>query len=155
MKEQQVTLRHVTRDNWEAVNELGLHPHQSMFVPTVAESVAKVYLRPDGDHVSYEPFAIYDGEEIVGFLMIAYEVEDETAVWMNGFFIDKERQGHGYGRAAVQAAISLVKERFPNASEMRLTLNSSNSVAESLYRSLGFEDTGVVYGDEHVNRLIL
>ncbi len=66
-----VQLKVVTRDNWEDALKLQVKEDQRKFVPAVAVSLAKVYIKPDGDNVEYIPFAIYDGDLMVGFVMHA------------------------------------------------------------------------------------
>ena len=59
------------------------------------------------------PFAIYAGEKIVGFCMLALDPEDENPVdryclWR--LMIDKNEQGKGYGQAALHEVIKYFKE---------------------------------------------
>ncbi|MEH7814908.1 GNAT family N-acetyltransferase, partial [Bacillus toyonensis] len=53
-----VQLKVVTRENWEEALQLQVKEDQRKFVPAVAVSLAKVYIKPDGDNVEYIPFAI-------------------------------------------------------------------------------------------------
>ncbi len=55
-----VRLKCVTRENWEEALSLKVKEQQITFVPSVAVSLAKVYIKPDGDNIVYVPFAIYD-----------------------------------------------------------------------------------------------
>ncbi len=66
-----VQLKVVTRENWEEALKLQVKENQLKFVPSVAVSLAKVYIKPDGDNVEYMPFVIYDGDHMVGFIMHA------------------------------------------------------------------------------------
>jgi diamine N-acetyltransferase len=84
-----VKLRIVTRENWERALLLKVNNNQKKFAPEVALSLAKVYIKPDGDQVEYIPFAIYDGEQMVGFIMHAFEENTSDMYWINGFLIDK------------------------------------------------------------------
>ena len=47
-----VQLKVVTRDNWEDALKLQVKEDQRKFVPAVAVSLAKVYIKPDGDNES-------------------------------------------------------------------------------------------------------
>lgn len=76
----------VTRDNWEEALALKISDHQRDFVPTVAVSLAKVFIKPDGENVEYLPFAIYDKDQMVGFIMHAYEETTKNMYWINGDF---------------------------------------------------------------------
>ncbi|MGD8191897.1 GNAT family N-acetyltransferase [Brevibacillus ginsengisoli] len=148
-----MTLEPVTRDNWLEALELKVNQEQSSFVPTVAVSLAKVHVKPDGDRVEYLPFAIYDGDTMIGFMMHAFEEHTSDSYWINGFHIDSRYQGKGYGKAALFLMIDYIKERFSQCQEIRLTVHKNNSIAYNLYRGIGFIETGDVWGDELVLRL--
>jgi len=100
-----ITLTPVTRDNWQEALELQVSQEQSGFAPTVAISLAKVHIKPDGDNVEYLPFAIYHEETMVGFMMHAFAEKTTDMYWINGFLIDARYQGKGYGMAALQLMI--------------------------------------------------
>lgn len=104
-----VQLKVVTRENWEEALKLQVKENQLKFVPSVAVSLAKVYIKPDGDNVEYMPFVIYDGDHMVGFIMHAVVRETTDMYWINGFIIDQMQQGKGYGKAALQESIYLIK----------------------------------------------
>ena len=86
-----VQLKIVTRNNWEDALKLQVKENQLKFVPAVAVSLAKVYIKPDGENVEYIPFAIYDGDLMVGFIMHAVVRETSDMYWINGFIIDQKR----------------------------------------------------------------
>jgi diamine N-acetyltransferase len=148
-----INLQKVTRDNWEEAMKLQVRDDQTSFVPSVAVSLAKVYIKPDGDQVEYLPFAIYDGEKMVGFIMHAYEEQTTYSYWINGFIIDASQQGKGYGRAAFLEMIVWIQEKFAQCSEIRLTVHKENLNAKKLYETLGFKKTTQMFGDEEVWRL--
>jgi len=145
-----IQLKNVTRENWEEALALKVNEKQNKFVPSVAVSLAKVYIKPDGDNVEYIPFAIYDDEKMVGFIMHAYVENTTNMYWINGFIIDEKYQGKGYGRAALAEMVQWIKNRFPNCKEIRLTVYRENQVACGLYKSFDFQPTGDVYGEEDV-----
>ena len=84
------------RDNWEDALKLQVKEDQRI-CPRCSSLLAKVYIKPDGDNVEYIPFAIYDGDLMVGFVMHAVVIETSDMYWINGFIIDQSRQGNGYG----------------------------------------------------------
>jgi diamine N-acetyltransferase len=145
-----ISLKSVTRENWEEALSLKVNETQNGFVPSVAVSLAKVYIKPDGENVEYIPFAIYDNEKMVGFIMHAYVENTTNMYWINGFIIDEMYQGKGYGRAALAEMVRWIKNRFSNCKEIRLTVYKDNQVACTLYKSFGFLPTGDVYGEEDV-----
>ncbi|OZB96688.1 N-acetyltransferase [Paenibacillus sp. XY044] len=149
----EIQLEKVTRENWEEAISLRVAEEQAGFTPPVAVSLAKIYVKPDGDNVDYIPFAIYDGPRMVGFMMHACEENTVDSYWINGFLIDERYQGRGFGRAALMEMIRWIVNRRDRCREIRLTVHGDNSVAKRLYESAGFKPTGTVYGEEEVWRL--
>lgn len=148
-----VALRPVTRENWLDALRLQVTEDQRNYVPTVAVSLAKVYVKPDGDDVDYTPFAIYADDAMVGFVMHAYVERTTTMFWINGFLIDAAYQQRGYGKAALAEIVSYIKNRFAHCEEIRLTVYPQNHVATQLYRGFGFMETGEMMGEEMVYKL--
>ncbi len=150
-----IQLKVVNRENWEESLKLKVGVHQEKFVPSVAVSLAKVSIKPDGDNVDYLPFALYSDETMVGFIMHAFEESTTDMYWINGFLIDESQQNKGYGKAALLEMVRWIENRFPQCEEIRLTVYKENKVASDLYQSIGFQPTGQVYGEEDVWRLEL
>ncbi|MBG9544317.1 GCN5 family acetyltransferase [Cytobacillus firmus] len=145
-----IRLKPVTRDNWEEAIKMKVKESQRDFVPSAAVSLAKVYIKQDGDAIEYIPFSIYDNEQMVGFIMHAYEPDTANMYWINGFFIDKNYQGRGYGRPALAEMIGWIKTKFPQCEEIRLTVHKDNHHARNLYKNFGFSPTGEIWGEEEV-----
>ena len=150
-----VKLELVTRNNWEDALKLRIKDSQCKFTPEVAVSLAKVYIKPDGNNVEYIPFAIYVHETLVGFIMHAYEEDTTNMYWINGLLIDERYQGKGYGKAAMLEIIHWIKTKFPQCKEIRLTVYKDNEVARKLYKNLGFLPTGEVLGEMDVFYLLV
>ncbi|UZJ77961.1 GNAT family N-acetyltransferase [Fictibacillus sp. KU28468] len=145
-----IELKPVDRGNWEEALQLKVKKEQEHFVPSVAVSLAKVYIKPDGDDVEYLPFAIYAEGMMVGFIMHAFEEQNDNMYWINGFLIDEKHQGKGYGKRAMIEMISWIEERFPHSRETRLTVHQENQRAAVLYKRLDYLPTGDVYDGEIV-----
>ncbi|HDR7801284.1 GNAT family N-acetyltransferase [Bacillus tropicus] len=150
-----IQLKVVTRENWEEALKLQVKENQLKFVPSVAVSLAKVCIKPDGDNVEYMPFAIYDGNHMVGFVMYAVVKETTDMYWINGFIIDRKQQGNGYGKAALQESIYLIKNTYKACKEIRLTVHKDNISAKKLYECYGFQSLGHDYDGEQVYRLFV
>jgi diamine N-acetyltransferase len=149
----EIKLIPVSRENWEEALALEVMKEQRQFVPSVAVSLAKVFIKPDGENVQYLPFAIYDKDQMVGFIMHAYVEETDDMYWINGFLVDRRFQGKRYGKAAFIAMTDWIKTRFPQCRAIQLTVYPDNRRAESLYKSLGFVKTGEKMGEEDVMKL--
>ena len=132
-----IQLSPVTKENIEELISLSVNENQRSFVSTNAESLAQAYVYKD---TSY-PFAVYNDEELVGFIMMAYyEVKQYYTLWK--FMIDKNHQHKGYGRKALELGIKFLEDKFA-ANEIYTGVAPGNDVAKGLYLSMGFEETGL------------
>ncbi|MBQ5311777.1 MAG: GNAT family N-acetyltransferase [Oscillospiraceae bacterium] len=130
-------LRPVTKDNIDELLALEINDDQKGFVSTVAESLAQAYVYYDTAY----PFAVYDGDEAVGFIMMAYyNAKQYYTLWK--LLIDRRHQNRGAGRAALEQGIAFLKERF-GAREIYTGVVPENAVAKRLYSSVGFVPTGL------------
>ncbi|MDQ3250606.1 MAG: GNAT family N-acetyltransferase [Chloroflexota bacterium] len=149
----QITTRPVNEANWRAALALDVYPHQRDFTPSVAVSLAKAYIQPDG--VRFDPVAIYAGATMVGFYSFITIPDDWHACYLGGFLIDHNHQGRGYGRAALVDFLASVRRTRPQSTDVLLTVHPHNRVAERLYTRLGFVKTGDAIDGEDVMRLVL
>ncbi|MDQ6779522.1 MAG: GNAT family N-acetyltransferase [Actinomycetota bacterium] len=69
------------------------------------------------------------------------------AIWSQAFecyvaelYVRPDRRGHGLGRALMQAAIELARDR--GADQMELGTGEDDAVARALYEGLGFSNRG-------------
>ena len=132
-----VQLKPVTGDNLEAVLALKVHESQAGFVSTTAESLAQAYVYAE----TAFPFAIYCGQDIVGFIMMGYYEEiGYYTLWK--LLIDRKHQNRGYGKQALELGISFLKEKY-QVNEIHTGVLPENDTAKNLYRSVGFTETGV------------
>ena len=133
-----ITLKEITTENIDAVLALKFRDDQKRFVVSNAESLAKAYVY---SKTAY-PFAVYDDETLVGFIMMGYyEVKEYYTLWE--FMIDERYQNKGYGRQALKLGIDFVKKCF-NPDSIYTGVAPGNSVAKGLYESVGFVSTGLV-----------
>lgn len=152
-----ISLREVTRDNWRDALRLTVYPHQQRFVaeysPIAAVALAKAYVRPGG--ITWTPYAVYTGAEMVGFVELAYEPGSAEDYWIFHFFIDQRFQGRGYGALALQRFITLVRQEHPGCSTLQLVVHPENHQAQRLYMRAGFRPTGAERWGEPVYQLPL
>ena len=94
------------------------------------------------------PFGLYlvleDGGEILGQIGVR-SVLDELHI--TTVAVRPEHRGRGHARAMIRGAISA----YPDARLVHLEVRPTNTAARTLYRSLGFRETGRrprYYGDE-------
>lgn len=154
-----VRLEKISYDNVWKILKLSVAEGQENYVATNTESIVEAYLAVTNNDVAL-PFAIFDDDTPIGFLMIGYGdggdwetapkiAKDNYAIWR--FMIDKNYQHRGYGRQALQLAIDYVKT-FPcgKAEYVYLSYEPENENARELYRSFGFEENGEKDGEEIV-----
>ncbi|MCB0062929.1 MAG: GNAT family N-acetyltransferase [Caldilineaceae bacterium] len=145
----------ITDENWLHALDLTIHSHQSEFVPTVALSLAKAYIQPNG--FCYDPYGIYHRQrmsrQLVGFYSFIHLPNDLSFCYLGGFFIDRQFQGQGYGKAALIYFLDWVRCNHVECREVLLSVHPENHVAIQLYRSQGFVKTGEWLEEEAVMRL--
>ena len=129
-----------TRDNWEEALKLEVHPEQKIFCPTIAESLAAAYIKPWDE--ALDPYLIYLDDNLIGAFYISYTPESKDNYWLGGFMIDKKYQNKGYGKQALPDILKYISSTHPNCKEIKLTVEKDNIIAQKLYKSLGFDDTG-------------
>ena len=141
-----VTLKDIDRENFKQCIRLEVNEEQKSFVAPNVFSIAQSKVEP-----TYNVQAVYDGEEMVGFVMYGWD-EEEGCHSLGRLMIDKNHQGKGYGRAATEEVIRRLKAE-PDCRQIVLSVNPANASAQVLYESLGFVKTGEVSHGEEVMRL--
>ena len=133
-----VTLKPIDESNFLDAFALKLAPGQEAFVSHPIRSLAQAYVY----YHQCTPFGVYDGDQMVGYLMVIYDYDEQTYnLWH--LMIDESRQGRGYGRAAVIAALDYIRTKpFGSSNRVLLTCNPENRVAWGLYKALGFTGSG-------------
>ena len=152
-----VTLRKVTRENWWATLSLTVFPEQQRFVaefaPIAALALAKAYVRPGG--VTWVPYAISADTDLVGFTELAFDPDSSDDYWIFHFFIDQHYQRRGYGTAALDQLIELIRHEHLHCQVLQLVVHPENHQAQRLYRKAGFRPTGTERWGEPVYQLAL
>ncbi len=145
-----IKLEPINDNNREAVLALSVREDQ-LFVAPNDYSLSEADEANAKAPGTARPFAIYAGEKIVGFCMLALDPADENPVdryclWR--FMIDKNEQGKGYGQAALHEIIKYFKEN--DVDMIYLSTAPENEVGLHVYHKAGFRETGIIDGDEAV-----
>jgi ribosomal protein S18 acetylase RimI-like enzyme len=82
-----------------------------------------------------------DGERVGDLWLCDRDDGLQHALFIYFVGIDEEHRGKGYGRAAMELAES--EARRIGVDRIALSVFGGNTVARNLYRSLGYEETGV------------
>ena len=133
-----ITLRKIDESNFLDAFRLELAESQEVFVSHPIRSLAQAYVY----YHQCTPFGIYAGDTMVGYVMVIYDYDtEEYNLWH--LMIDKEYQKRGHGRQAVLACLDYIQQTpFGPGNTVLLTCHEGNSAALSLYKSLGFQETG-------------
>lgn len=146
-----VTLRAVTRDNFEAITDLELLPHQEDYLASNSYSIAQASFHP---HLKTR--AVYADETLVGFMMYAVPVEGEQGesgepgeygIWR--FMVDAKHQGGGIGRRALAALLDEIRAHG-DVRQITISYMPDNTAAQRFYASFGFVERGIDDSDEMV-----
>lgn len=131
-----ISLREITAENFYDILSLKVAEHQKDFVSSAADSLAQAWLYRD----TAFPFAIYEDETPVGFVMLGYyKSQEQYTLWK--FFIDERYQNKGYGRQALKLSLDYLFNRF-HTEEVYAGVCIGNKIAKHLYVSFGFKETG-------------
>lgn len=122
-------IRPLTVDDLERVLEI---ENAAFSTPWKEATFRGLLRRADTDLI-----AAVRGERIVGYA-VAWTVVDQAE--LGNVAVADEARGAGIGRALVEAIVARVWKR--GAGECFLEVRESNGVAQSLYRSMGFEVVG-------------
>lgn len=153
-----IRLEKVNAKNIWSLMCLEVNDCQSSFVATNTESILEAYCAIAAGGVAM-PYGIYYGDTPVGFLMIGFGCADwenppkiaegNYSLWR--FMIDKRYQGLGYGKAAIAAALEIIRS-FPcgKAEYCFLSYEPENTVAARMYHSFDFRENGELDGEELV-----
>jgi diamine N-acetyltransferase len=135
----EVTFRKIDASNNRDALNLKVHENQTNFVaPNDRSLIQAAYEAPDRS----TPYGIYDGDTIVGFLLVASDEDKADTFWVWRLMIGSDHQGKGYGKATMS---KLIKEMKAEAKYkiLRLSYNPKNENAQKLYASVGFVEEGV------------
>ena len=132
-------------DLWYAVEECKITSGQMEYVNPASFSVGRAYLDPENN----VPCVIYNNEnKRVGFISFRKIVLNKKGFnW--SFYIDKNYQNKGLGRATAESAIKTLKNVDSNM-PIFLTTEQNNELAQRLYINLGFRKADFLDGDDLV-----
>ena len=133
-----IHLKEINEDNFLDAFKLKLAEGQEEYVSNPIRSLAQAYVYRE----QCQPFGIYDGDEMVGYVMVIYDYDiPEYDIWH--MMIDAPKQGAGYGSAALRQVLDYIKTKpFGDSNRVTLTCNKENQIALKLYHKAGFAETG-------------
>ena len=145
-----INFKNITEENFEQIVSMK-RPAGETFVASNAYSLAQAWLFREANDVY--PFAIYNDEEPVGFMMLDEDLEERCIVVWRVMF-PEENTGIGYGTESLKLVAKLAKESG-KYDFMIIQCAPDNGRARHVYEKVGFRDTGEVEDGESVMRLEL
>ena len=142
----EVSLRQVSKENYEEVCELDVTKEQEDFVACNMWSIVESKYNE-----GYETRVIYLKEEPVGFFMWVKESKIKISIWR--FMVDKNHQQKSIGRVALNLALAEIK-KVSGLQEIEICYNPKNPVAKEFYSSFGFSEVGMDEDDEDMLAVI-
>lgn len=131
----EISLSAVSKENYEQVSDLDVHPHQQDYVASNLWSLVESHYNDN-----YHARAIYKGGQVVGFFMWVVASDEKVEIWR--FMVDGKHQGQGIGRRAFECAISEICLQH-DPGEIEICYVPENPVAKTFYESFGFKETGM------------
>ena len=140
-----IQFKGITEDNFTAIVQMKRPPDEGFVAPNVY-SLAQAWLYRNNNDVY--PFAIYNDEIPVGFMLLDEDLEERCLmIWRIMFPI--EHQNKGYGTQAIKQIIQMARESN-KYDYMLIDCIPENTIAKHLYEKLGFKATGKIVNDGEI-----
>ena len=140
-----IHFRNITEENFDAIINMK-RPEGENYLATNEHSLAQAWLYREANDVF--PFAIYDDDLPVGFMMLDEDLENrEISIWRIMFPV--EYQNKGYGTEALKNVIELMRNSGKYDS-VTIDYVQGNDIAGHVYRKVGFHETGQIVNDREV-----
>jgi ribosomal protein S18 acetylase RimI-like enzyme len=148
MSESKLTLRPMTRAEWDEWMPRQMAGYAQHIAASGAMSAADAWEKARSDtarafHAGFETpgqllYRLLAEDEVVGWLWLAAPGPDpdKTMAWVYNIEVDPDYRGRGYGRGAMLLAEDEARAR--GMTSLGLNVHGQNTVARSLYDSLGY-----------------
>lgn len=145
-----INFREITEENFEDIISMK-RPQEEQFVASNAISLAQAWLYRKNEDVY--PFAIYDDDKPVGFMMLDEDLEERClTIWR--ILFPEEHTKKGYGTKAISMIIEMAR-KSGKYDFMTIDYAPNNKIAEHVYQKFGFRPTGEISNGEIVMKLNL
>jgi diamine N-acetyltransferase len=126
-----INFREIDKSNYNTCVSLKVGEHQTNYVASNAFSLVQAVYEDE-----LYPLGIYNGDEMVGFLL--YDYDEELKGWsFSRFMIDIKYQNKGFGSKALEKFLDFFHDKFPNEN-LYTSVEIDNEVAIKLYEKYGF-----------------
>ncbi len=149
-----LTLRRMTKHDRLQVAALAVGSDQLQFIEPMQATLQSTALHRDN-------FVMESAGTAVGF----FQIDSRVPAYVNRpmlelcqVVIDRKHQGRGFGKGFILLLPAFLKQQYPDATGVVLTVNCRNKVAYHVYSAGGFHDTGEIYtagpsGPQHIMTL--
>lgn len=134
-----LTFMPIDKDNWLMAYKLKVKPDQANFVSENGKSMLQALYDTEHD---MQPYGIYDGETMIGFMLTTHSPDDPNAIWIMRFMMGAEHQRKGYGKRALVQFLTKI-ENEGNYAQVKLSYVPENTGAAALYAQAGFVEEGL------------
>lgn len=132
-----ITFKDINKDNFQAAISMEVHDNQKCFMEDNLYSLAECAFEK-----GFITKVVYNDDQPVGFMLYYFVKDDPDYVFLHRYMIDKNYQGKGLGRAALEASMQLFKEEYPSIACVELMHYPDNKIGAKMYEALGFAPTG-------------
>lgn len=145
-----IYFREINEENFADIVKMK-RPEGEGFVASNEYSLAQAWLYRDANDVY--PFAIYNDETPVGFMMLDEDAEERCLIlWRIMFPVENQKKG--YGTQAIEKIVQLARDSG-KYDFMIIDYVPGNNIAKHVYEKLGFKPTGEIHHGEIELRLDL
>lgn len=143
-----ISLQEITEDSLSDILSLDVSEDQNHLLTNNAKSIAQAHF----SRYSWMR-AIYADNTAIGFVLLYLDPDTpHYEIWR--LMIDKDYQGNGYGRKAMEAVIDFLN-KLPDCNEIFLCYVPEKGNASGFFKNLGFVDSGEFHGNEKAMKLEL
>ena len=131
-------LRRRRHEDHEALSKLSVSEQQQQFVEPMPLTLETSAMHRDN-------IVIEHGTEIAGYFQIATRAPAyirQPLLELCQVVVDRKHQGRGIGRQFLLFLPAFLKQQYPDACGVVLTVNCRNKIAHHVYTAGGFTDTG-------------
>lgn len=148
----ELRLAEITPDTVAHAVRIQVKPGQERFVAPVPISLAEAY----ANHSTAWPRVLFDGDEAVAFVMAGFDPDSEIDFFRCGVWrlnVAADKQGLGYGRAAVEAVFDEARSRDQRRATVLWVPGEGGP--EGFWLRMGFAPTGEEFHGQIVAEIFL
>ncbi|TVP95535.1 MAG: GNAT family N-acetyltransferase [Acholeplasmatales bacterium] len=132
------------RNAWDAMH-LRMAKDQEEFVIDAKTSLCWALSEPKDKR----PYVLMEGMRSVGLMILAID-QDKDIYKIDILIVDARYQNRGFGKIMLQKGLDILKDA--GAKQFDIIVNRFNTPAYRMYRSLGFEETGIYEGGVRLSK---